>query len=103
MGRLITKEVSELLNDKYLKFNNLSFIESDPICIPHRFSRKQDIEVSGFFAAILAWGQRKTIINKCSELLLNMDNAPYDFVCNASDRELKNLENFFTAPSISLT
>lgn len=91
---MVTKEVSDLLNDKYLKFNNLSFIELDPVYIPHRFSRKQDIEIAGFFAAILAWGQRKTIINKCSELLENMDNAPYDFICHATSKELKNLENF---------
>ena len=94
MPEIFSKEVVDLLNEKYLKFNRLDFIDSDPICIPHRYSNKQDIEISGFFAAILAWGQRKTIINKCSELLKKMDNTPYDFVLNANSNELKKLETF---------
>src|SRR5690606_36048425 len=69
-------------------------IENDPICIPHRFTRKQDIEIIGFFAAVLAWGQRKTIINKCTELIDRMDGAPYDFVVNHRDSDLKQLEGF---------
>ncbi len=59
----------ELLEKYYLKYNQVGFIENDPISIPHRFERKQDIEISAFFAAIFAWGQRVTIINKCNELL----------------------------------
>ena len=94
MPEIVSTEVVDLLNEKYLKFNSLDFIDSDPICIPHRYSNKQDIEISGFFAAILAWGQRKTIINKCSELLEKMDNSPYKFVLNASSNELKKLETF---------
>lgn len=82
------------MNSKYLKFNNLNFIELDPICIPHRFTNKQDIEISGFFAAVLAWGQRKTIISKCTELMQKMDNAPFEFILNADDKDLKKLENF---------
>ncbi|WP_255039058.1 TIGR02757 family protein [Lacihabitans soyangensis] len=91
---MISTEVSDLLNSKYLKFNNLNFIELDPICIPHRFTNKQDIEISGFFAAVLAWGQRKTIINKCTELMQKMDNTPFEFIQNAGDKDLKKLENF---------
>lgn len=91
---MISAEVSDLLNSKFLKFNNLNFIESDPICIPHCFTTKQDIEISGFFAAVLAWGQRKTIINKCTELMQRMDNAPFEFIQNASNGDLKKLENF---------
>lgn len=94
MPEVIPTEVIDILNAKYLKFNNLDFISTDPICIPHLYSEKQDIEISGFFAAILAWGQRKTIINKCKELLENMDNSPYQFVINAGANELKKLENF---------
>ena len=94
MAIVISEEVSDLLNEKYTKFNNLSFIELDPICIPHRFFKKQDIEIAGFFASILAWGQRKTIINKCTELLLRMDNSPFEFVQNANSKELKRLEDF---------
>jgi uncharacterized protein (TIGR02757 family) len=94
MVKMIPTEVSDLLNSKYLKFNNLNFIESDPICIPHRFTKKQDLEISGFFAAVLAWGQRKTIINKCTELMQKMDNAPFEFIQNAGDKDLKKIENF---------
>lgn len=94
MPEIFSKKVVDLLNEKYLKFNRLDFIDSDPVCIPHRYSNKQDIEISGFFAAILAWGQRKTIINKSSELLEKMDNSPYDFVLNANSNELRKLETF---------
>jgi len=76
------------------KTNRPSFIPNDPITIPHRFNKKQDIEIAGFFAAIMAWGNRKTIINKCSDLLERMDNAPHDFVLNSSNQELKRLEGF---------
>jgi uncharacterized protein (TIGR02757 family) len=94
MAEGISTETSDLLNEKYLKFNNLSFIETDPICIPHKFSKKQDVEISAFFAAILAWGQRKTIINKCNELIQRMDNSPFDFVSNAQSSDYHTLENF---------
>jgi uncharacterized protein (TIGR02757 family) len=94
MPKIVLPEVADLLNEKYLKFNSIDFIEYDPICIPHRYSKKQDIEISGFFAAILAWGQRKTIINKCSELLAKMDNSPYEFVKNANSNEIMKLETF---------
>ena len=67
-------ELKEFLDEKVERYNNPNFIESDPIQIPHLYSVKEDIEISGFFAAILAWGQRKTIINKCSELLEKMDD-----------------------------
>ncbi|MEY4336348.1 MAG: hypothetical protein RLZZ45_1267, partial [Bacteroidota bacterium] len=64
--------------DKALQhYNQRAFIEKDPISIPHRFTRKQDIEIAGFFAAIFAWGNRTTIINKCHELMQLMDNAPF--------------------------
>ena len=87
-------ELKALLDKKADFFNRPSFIPNDPICIPHRFSKKQDIEISGFFAAIFAWGQRKTIINKASELLMLMDNAPYDFVQNYQPKDLKRLAGF---------
>jgi uncharacterized protein (TIGR02757 family) len=90
----ISNQIVELLEEKYLKFNQREFIENDPISIPHRFEKKQDIEISGFFAAILAWGQRKTIIKNCDSLLEKMDDAPYDYVLNATARDLKKLENF---------
>lgn len=88
-GRLI-----DLLESKFEQYNKPDFIESDPISIPHRFTLKQDIEIMGFWASILAWGQRKTIINKCLELAQSMDNAPYDFIKNHTDSDLKRFLNF---------
>jgi len=82
------------LEKKYLQFNQPNFIKDDPIQIPHRFSKKQDIEIAGFFAAVLAWGQRKTIINKCSELLILMDNDPHQYMLHHTDSDLKLFENF---------
>lgn len=87
-------ELKKMLESKVRLFNKPEFIPSDPICIPHQFTQKQDIEIAGFFAAIFAWGQRVTIINKCNELLNRMDNAPFDFVVNHSDRDLQRLIGF---------
>lgn len=82
------------MDEKVDEYNQPSFISSDPICIPHLFSKKQDIEIAGFFASIFAWGNRVTIINKSKELMLLMDNSPHDFVVNHSDKELKTLMLF---------
>jgi uncharacterized protein (TIGR02757 family) len=87
-------ELKNFLDFKVTQYNQPGFIENDPVCIPHLFENKQDIEIAGFIAAILAWGQRKTIINKCRELLERMDYAPYDFVLNHHDNDLKRLLNF---------
>ncbi|WP_406826493.1 TIGR02757 family protein [Pedobacter sp. KACC 23697] len=87
-------ELKNFLDRKVDQYNRPDFIANDPVCIPHLFDKKQDIEISGFFAAVLAWGQRKTIISKCRELLNRMDNAPYDFVLHHSDDDLRRLLNF---------
>ena len=87
-------DLKSFLDLKVEDYNNSSFITDDPVCIPHEFTIKQDIEISGFFAAILAWGQRKTIINKSRELFERMDGAPYDFILNHSDNDLKALLGF---------
>ncbi len=89
-----TDALKELLDNKVDYFNRPSFIANDPICIPHRFTKKQDIEISGFFAAIFAWGQRKTIINKATELLQLMDHAPYDFILHHQAKDLKPFVGF---------
>ncbi|MFN8354635.1 MAG: TIGR02757 family protein [Spirosomataceae bacterium] len=86
--------VAELLNCSYQQYNQPQFIQDDPICIPHRFSRQQDVEITGFITAVLAWGQRKTIINKSVELFERMDNAPYDFVVNHQENDLKRMLTF---------
>jgi len=82
------------LDSKVAQYNQPGFIPNDPICIPHLFTQKQDIEIMGFWAATLAWGQRVTIINKCRELITLMDGAPYDFIINHQEPDLKKLLHF---------
>ncbi|MBO6516539.1 MAG: TIGR02757 family protein [Bacteroidia bacterium] len=88
------EELKHFLDAWVEKTNVKGFIQHDPITIPHRFTKQQDIEIAGFFAAIMAWGNRQTIINKCGDLLQRMDNAPHDFVLNHSDREARVLKGF---------
>jgi uncharacterized protein (TIGR02757 family) len=82
------------LEENVLKYNHPSFIADDPISVPHRFSKLQDIEIAGFFAAIMAWGQRKTIVRKANELMGLMDDAPYDFIMHHAEHERKPLTSF---------
>jgi uncharacterized protein (TIGR02757 family) len=86
--------VRGLLDAKVLQYNCSNFIANDPVSIPHLFTKKQDIEIMGFWAATLAWGQRVTIINKCKELITLMDGAPYDFIINHQEPDLKKLLHF---------
>jgi len=82
------------LDQKADQYNSSDFILDDPIIVPHQYSRNQDIELSGFFAATLAWGQRKTIIKSATRLMRWMDNAPYDFVMNATEADLAHFYQF---------
>jgi uncharacterized protein (TIGR02757 family) len=91
---MIDKKLKDFLNKKVDEYNQPFFIEADPICIPHLFSKKQDIEIAGFFAAIFAWGNRTTIINKSKELMAFMDNAPHQFCLEHTDNDLKKLLYF---------
>ena len=88
------EQVYDILEFHHQKYNQPDFIENDPISVPHRFKKRQDIEIAGLFAATLAWGQRKTIINKSIELMKLFDDAPYDFILNHSENDLKHLANF---------
>jgi uncharacterized protein (TIGR02757 family) len=88
------KDLKEFLDEKVLEYNRPNFITLDPISIPHQFSKKEDIEISGFFAAILAWGQRKTIINKCRQLFEMMDNEPHEFLLHHQEKDLKPFLSF---------
>lgn len=94
MKKLLIPELKEFLDAKVEQYNQPGFIKNDPICIPHQFSKKQDVEIAGLFAAVLAWGQRITIINKSRELLVLMDNAPHDFILNHKEKDLKKLQQF---------
>jgi len=88
------QDLKDFLDVKVDLYNRPDFIENDPVCIPHRFKLKQDIEIMGFWSAMLAWGQRKTIINKCTELIRLMDGSPYDFIINHEYSDLKRLTEF---------
>ena len=76
------------------RFNAPGFIENDPISIPHQFSLKQDIEIMGFWTAILAWGKRSVIINKAKEIISLMDGSPYDFILNHKESDRSLFSNF---------
>jgi uncharacterized protein (TIGR02757 family) len=87
-------ELKAFLNEKVELYNNPDFIESDPIQIPHAFSIKEDIEIAGFLSSIIAWGNRKMIINNSKKMMELMGNSPYDFIMTHQDYQLERLENF---------
>ena len=86
--------LADFFNAKVAQYNQPSFIKDDPICVPHRFTKLQDIEIAGFFAAVFAWGIRTTIINKTNELLKLMDDVPHDFILHHQPQDLKKLLTF---------
>lgn len=88
------EKLKDFLERKVDEYNRPSFIAIDPVSIPHRFTRPQDIEIAGLFAALFAWGNRTTIINKSKELLTLMDNAPYAFCMGHSRADLTRLLQF---------
>lgn len=88
------QQLIDFLVKKAAQYNRPSFIKDDPVSVPHRFTKKQDIEIAAFFAAIFAWGNRTTIIKKATELMRLMDDAPYAFCTSHSDNDLKNLTRF---------
>jgi uncharacterized protein (TIGR02757 family) len=87
-------DLKSFLDEKADLYNNPNFIESDPIQIPHLFSAKEDIEIAGFLAATIAWGNRKMIIQNSHKMMDLLGNAPYDFVMSHSGNDLERLENF---------
>lgn len=86
--------LKEFLDEMVEKYNNPEFIDSDPICIPHRYELKEDIEISGFLAATIAWGNRKMIINNSVKLMNLMGNSPYDFIMNHKENHLDRFDGF---------
>ena len=87
-------DLKDFLEEKYNQYNCVDFIATDPISIPHRFSKKEDIEIAGFLAATIAWGQRVTIINNANRLMNLMDESPYDFLMNAKEKEFIRFNSF---------
>lgn len=88
------KDIKLFLDNKVLLFNTESYIESDPIQIPHKYTQKQDIEIAGLLTATIAWGQRKSIIKNASFLMDLLENTPYDFILNAGEDEIRQVRQF---------
>ena len=89
-----SSELKSFLDEKVELYNHPHFIESDPIQIPHLFSRKEDIEIAGFLSATIAWGNRKMIIQNSHKMIDLMGNAPFDFIMSHNETDLERLENF---------
>jgi uncharacterized protein (TIGR02757 family) len=87
-------ELKDFLNEKVVEYNQPKFIESDPIQIPHLFTKKEDIEIAGFLTATISWGNRKMIIKNAFKMMNLLDNSPYDFIINHKESDLKPFENF---------
>ncbi|MAZ29438.1 MAG: TIGR02757 family protein [Cytophagaceae bacterium] len=92
--KLKKSELKEFLDEKAHFYENPKFIESDPIQVVHRFHTKQDREISGFLTATIAWGNRKSIINNATRMMLLMDNDPHNFILNHTQADLENLSGF---------
>lgn len=91
--KLNFEELKNFLDEKADEYNNPNFIQEDPLQIPHRFTVKQDIEITGFLAATISWGNRKSIIKSAEKMLDIMGNSPYDFVLNYSEKDLEIIKN----------
>lgn len=87
-------ELQEFLDAKVVEYNNPKFIESDPIQVPHSFSKKKDIEIASFLTATIAWGNRKSIIYNAKHMMQLLDNAPYDFVTHHQESDLEDLQSY---------
>jgi len=87
-------ELKEFLDEKVDQYNTPKFIPSDPIQVPHNFTKKEDIEIAGFLTAIISWGNRKSIIKNAIRMMELIDNSPYDFILNHDERHLQRLEGF---------
>ena len=87
-------ELKSFLDEKVIQYNTRDFIDSDPVQIPHLFSQKEDIEIAGFLAATIAWGNRKMIIKNAHRMMELMGNTPYDFVLSHQEKDLNDLESF---------
>ena len=90
----VGNNLKDFLDRKVEQYNQPAFIKDDPISIPHLFTKQQDIEIAAFFAAIFAWGNRTTIINKSKELMQLMNMQPHEFCLNADLGGLKRLLDF---------
>jgi len=94
-GEMNNSELKDFLESKYRLYNKTDFISTDPVSIPHQFSKKEDREISAFLAATIAWGQRITILKNANLLLAMMDNSPHDFITGFTEDDLKVFQKFY--------
>jgi uncharacterized protein (TIGR02757 family) len=94
MIELSKEELKDFLDSKVLQYNTIDFIEPDPISVPHRYTLKEDIEISGFLASTIAWGNRKMITKNGHRMMDLLGDSPYDFVMSHEDYQLERLEGF---------
>ncbi|MBZ9728957.1 TIGR02757 family protein [Salegentibacter sp. JZCK2] len=87
-------ELKSFLDFKVEQYNTPEFIDSDPVQIPHQFSKKEDIEIAGFLTATIAWGNRKSILKNANRLMEMLDRSPHDFILNHTESDLENLTGF---------
>jgi uncharacterized protein (TIGR02757 family) len=87
-------ELKDFLDEKVELYNRPDFIGLDPISIPHSYSKKEDIEISGFLAAIISWGNRTSIVKNAKRMMSFMGDSPHDFVLNHNEQHLKKMEGF---------
>ena len=87
-------DIKEFLDEKVLQYNNTRFIESDPVQIPHQFSKKEDVEIAGFLTATIAWGNRRMIINNAQKMMGILGNSPFDFIMNYSEEHVEPIKDF---------
>lgn len=95
MDKVNQTEIKQFLNEKYQQYASPKFIETDPIQIPRAYSRKEDIEISGFLAATISWGQRPQIIKSAQRLMAQMGDSPYQFITSASQSEINSFASFY--------
>jgi uncharacterized protein (TIGR02757 family) len=86
--------LKEFLDEKVVQYNSPAFIELDPVQIPHSYTRKEDIEISGFLSAVISWGNRASILKNAKRMLAFMGNSPYDFILNHNESQLKKMDGF---------
>jgi hypothetical protein len=92
--KLKKAELKEFLDEKVEKYNRPDFIEHDPISVPHRYSKKEDIEISGFLTATIAWVNRKMILRNADRMMALPDDSPFDFIFNSDEQDLERREDW---------
>ncbi|MEW7293014.1 TIGR02757 family protein [Aquimarina sp. 2304DJ70-9] len=94
MKKLSKSDLKDFLDEKATFYEQPKFIETDPVQIPHLFSKKEDIEISGFLTATISWGIRKSILKNAHQLIQLLGNSPYDYVMNHTEADLEGLDGF---------